>query len=63
MPRESGCNIHGKRGASADQPLAADLRDEIILLTKRNRAVAAIVPLLPTRSPNFGMQLTACGRG
>ncbi len=34
--------------SSADRPLAeyaADLRDEIILLTKRNRAVAAIVPL------------------
>jgi len=34
--------------ASADRSLAhyaADLRDEIILLIKRNRAVAAIVPL------------------
>ena len=34
--------------SSADRPLAAyaaDLRDEIVLLTKRNRAVAAIVPL------------------
>ena len=34
--------------ASADRPLAhyaADLGDEIVLLTKRNRAVAAIVPL------------------
>ncbi len=34
--------------ATADRPLAeyaADLRDEIVLLTKRNRAVAAIVPL------------------
>ncbi len=34
--------------SSADRPLAeyaADLRDEIVLLTKHNRAVAAIVPL------------------
>lgn len=34
--------------SSADRPLAeyaADLGDEIVLLTKRNRAVAAIVPL------------------
>ena len=34
--------------SSADRPLAeyaADVRDEIVLLTKRNRAVAAIVPL------------------
>ena len=34
--------------SSADRSLAdyaADLRDEIVLLTKRNRAVAAIVPL------------------
>ena len=34
--------------SSADRPLAeyaAELRDEIVLLTKRNRAVAAIVPL------------------
>ncbi len=34
--------------ATADRPLAkyaAELRDEIVLLTKRNRAVAAIVPL------------------
>jgi len=34
--------------SSADRPLAeyaAALRDEIVLLTKRNRAVAAIVPL------------------
>lgn len=34
--------------SSADRPLAdyaADLRDEIVLLTERNRAVAAIVPL------------------
>lgn len=34
--------------ASADRPLAeyaANLRNEIVLLTKRNRAVAAIVPL------------------
>lgn len=34
--------------SSADRPLAeyaAELRDEIILLTRRNRAVAAIVPL------------------
>ena len=34
--------------SSADRPLAeyaADLRDEIVLFTKRNRAVAAIVPL------------------
>lgn len=33
---------------SADRPLAqyaAELRDEIVLLTKRNRPVAAIVPL------------------
>ena len=34
--------------SSADRPLAeyaAELRDEIVLLTRRNRAVAAIVPL------------------
>jgi antitoxin (DNA-binding transcriptional repressor) of toxin-antitoxin stability system len=34
--------------SSADRPLAeyaADLGDEIVLLTRRNRAVAAIVPL------------------
>jgi len=34
--------------SSADRSLAeyaADLRDEIVLLTKRNRAIAAIVPL------------------
>jgi len=34
--------------SSADRPLAhyaANLRDEIVVLTKRNRAVAAIVPL------------------
>ncbi|MBI2158938.1 MAG: hypothetical protein HYU25_00850 [Candidatus Rokubacteria bacterium] len=34
--------------SSADRPLAdyaAEFRDEIVLLTKRNRAVAAIVPL------------------
>ncbi len=34
--------------ATADRPLAeyaAELRDEIVLLTKRNRPVAAIVPL------------------
>ena len=34
--------------SSADRPLAEyadELRDEIVLLTKRNRAVAAIVPL------------------
>lgn len=34
--------------SSADRPLsdyAADLCDEIVLLTRRNRAVAAIVPL------------------
>lgn len=34
--------------AAAHRPLAdyaADLRDEIVLLTERNRAVAAIVPL------------------
>lgn len=34
--------------SAADRPLAeyaANLRDEIVLLTRRNRAVAAIVPL------------------